>query len=158
MDVALNWIAQGVVVAMAAAVGLRLIPLSRARARASLVWTAYPLVLALPATSPLLATVPAGPTDARVPATVGPIVALPETWWTSPAVWIGLWLVWSGVQTGRLAVGALALRDARRNRREASGRKRLTSAWKSAARPNGREPPPPASSAGSARRSPAPSE
>lgn len=113
MDVALNWIAQGMVVALAAAVGLRVIPLARTQAREGLVWTAYLLVLALPAMSPLLATVSAGPTDAVAPAAAGPIVTMPETWWTSPAVWIALWLIWSGVQTGRFAVGARAVRDAR---------------------------------------------
>jgi beta-lactamase regulating signal transducer with metallopeptidase domain len=114
MDVVLNWLTQGAVVAMTAAAGLRVIPLSRAQARYGVVWTAYLLVLALPAAPPVLSTVLDGPTGALVPAAAGPVVTMPETWWTSSAVAIGLWIVWSAVQTVRLVAGALGVRDARR--------------------------------------------
>lgn len=117
MDAALNWMAQGAIVALAAAAGLRVMPVSHPSARVGLLWTAYALVLALPAVRPLLASVWAGSTDALAPAAAGPVVTMPEIWWTSPAAWIGLWLVWAALQTGWLAAAVVALRDARRRGR-----------------------------------------
>jgi beta-lactamase regulating signal transducer with metallopeptidase domain len=117
MDVVVNWLAQGAVVAMAAAVGLRAIPPSRAQARYGLVWAAYLLVPVLPAVPAVLGTVLDGPTGALVPAAAGPVVTMPETWGTSPAVAIGLWILWAAVQTLRLAAGAIGVRRARRHGR-----------------------------------------
>ena len=49
MHVVLNWLTQGVIVAVLAAAALRLIPQSRAQARYGILWTSYLLVLVLPA-------------------------------------------------------------------------------------------------------------
>jgi bla regulator protein blaR1 len=118
VDVVLNWLTQGVIVAILAAVALRLIPPSRAQARYGALWTAYLLVLMLP-TVPIALTIASGgaPVD-LVPAAVGPVVTMPTTWWTSAAVAAGLWTAWCCIHAMRLAVSALGVRNARRRARE----------------------------------------
>ena len=114
MDVVLNWLMQGVVVALAAAAGLRVIPASHAQTRHGFVWAAYLLIVALPAVPAVFAVAMDPATLALGPAAAGPVVTLPALWWTSPAMAIGLWVAWSCIQTVRFVVGALAVRDARR--------------------------------------------
>jgi beta-lactamase regulating signal transducer with metallopeptidase domain len=118
VDVVLNWLLQGALVAIVAAAALRLIPRSRAQARYGVLWTAYLLLLALPAIPIVLAIALEGRTTIVVPAAAIPIVTMPAAWWTSPAAAVGLWIVWSGIQTIRLAVSALGVRHARRHGQE----------------------------------------
>ena len=96
MDVLLNWIGQGGVVALAAAAVLRVIPRSRTQARYSFAWAASVVVLGLPVVPHVIAaTSPAPPAD-HTSVSLGPVVSMPLTWWTSTALAIGLWIVWSG--------------------------------------------------------------
>jgi beta-lactamase regulating signal transducer with metallopeptidase domain len=117
MPVLLNWLMQGVLVAMAAAAALRLLPASPARARYRFIWAAYLLVLALPA----LQLVWTAPID--VPAVelssipVDSVFTVPAAWWTSPAAVMSLLIAWSGVHVVQLVAGAVALRRARRHGR-----------------------------------------
>jgi Zn-dependent protease with chaperone function len=118
MDVLLNWLLQGVTVAIAAAAGLRLIPQSPAQARYGFVCAAYLLVLVMPTLPPALAVFAiAVPTADLMPVSAGRIT-LPAVWWTSWTVTSGLWIAWAAFQTVRLAVDALAVRNARRHSRQ----------------------------------------
>ena len=104
MDVLLNWLVQGSVLAVLAAATLRAIPRSRTQARHGFVWTAYLALLVLPAVSPLLALARGAAPAAATPASIAVIV--PSVWYTSATLAAGLWIVW-------FAVHALALgRDA----------------------------------------------
>jgi beta-lactamase regulating signal transducer with metallopeptidase domain len=118
VHVVLNWLTQGVMVAIVAAAMLRLIPRSRARARYGVVWTAYLLLLALPAVPIVLAIALDGRTADVVPAAASSVVTMPTTWWTSPVAAAGLWIVWACIQAVRLAASALGVRHARRHGRE----------------------------------------
>jgi beta-lactamase regulating signal transducer with metallopeptidase domain len=119
VDLLLNWLMQGTLVAMVAAAGLRAIPASRARARYGFVWAAYLVILALPAIPLALATLTVDrvtPVDV-VAAPASPPIALPIDWWTSSAVAIGLWIIWSTMQMIQFAAAAVAVRDVRRQGR-----------------------------------------
>jgi beta-lactamase regulating signal transducer with metallopeptidase domain len=118
VDVVLNWLMQGVMVAIVAAGALRLMPRSRAQARYGVLWTAYLLLLALPAVPIVLAIALGGRTADVVPAAASPVVTMPITWWTSPVAAVGLWIVWACIQAARLAVSALGVRHTRRRGRE----------------------------------------
>lgn len=118
MDVILNWFTQGAIVATLTAAALRLMPQSRAQARYGVLWTAYLLVLVLPAVPNVLAILPRGPTVDLVPAAAGPIITMPAAWWASPAAAAGLWITWFSIQTVRLAVSVLGVRNERRRGRE----------------------------------------
>src|SRR5262245_2373173 len=113
----LNWLTQGVIVAILAAAALRLVPRSRAQARYGLLWTAYLLVLLLPAVPIVVTIALGGATVDLVPAAVAPVVTMPTTWWASPSAALGLWIVWSGTQAIRLAASAMGVRQARRHGR-----------------------------------------
>jgi hypothetical protein len=105
MDVVLNWVAQGVVVALAAAAALRVMPVSPAQARYTVVWGAYLLVLVLPAVPALAALVVDAPSVDLAPSAADIVVTIPANWWTSPAAALGFWLIWACVHTVRLAWG-----------------------------------------------------
>ena len=114
MDLLLNWLAQGAVVAIAAAAGLRIIPASRAQARYGFLWAGYLLVLALPLVPSMIAAAPiAVPPLDLAPVPGGP-VAMPVAWWTSSALALSLWMTWSSLHALRFIVGAVAVRRARR--------------------------------------------
>lgn len=116
MDVALNWLWQGGIVALATAAILRLIPRSRADARYRVVYVAYLAVLALPAV-PLLASLLA-PVSATGLTTAVPPVAMPVAWWTSGAAALAAWMLWAAGSAWRTATAMLALRRARRTARD----------------------------------------
>ena len=118
MHVVLNWLTQGVIVAVLAAAALRLIPRSRAQARYGILWTSYLLVLVLPIMPVLVALVVDGPAIDLVPAAAGPVVTVPTAWWASPSAAVGLWIVWSCIQAARLGASALGARNVRRRGRE----------------------------------------
>ena len=117
MDVLLNWLVQGVIVAIAAAAGLRLMPASSAAARYGFIWAAYLLVLALP----VLPLVAIGAIDVPAvelaPIPADPVLTMPAAWWTSPVLVIGLLSVWSVFQGTRLVAAAAAMRHAKRHAR-----------------------------------------
>ena len=108
MEVLANWIWQGCVVALAAALLLRVLDRSRAPLRALLCWAGLGAVLALPLL-PLLGT------SAPV-ATAGgaPPILVPRAWWTSGVAFGGAWALWFTVAALRLARAALAVRQAKR--------------------------------------------
>lgn len=118
MDLLLNWLAQGVIVAIAAAAGLRVIPPSRPQARYAFLWASYLVLLALPVAPAAMAAAPIelAPGD-EAAGSANALIKLPLTWWTSHLVALGLWLVWSGVHGIRFVIGAIAVRDARRHAR-----------------------------------------
>ncbi|HVH28740.1 MAG TPA: M56 family metallopeptidase [Vicinamibacterales bacterium] len=117
MDDLLNWMVQGLLVALAAAAGLRVMPASPAAARYGFIWAASLLVLALPA-FPL---VPMDAIDVSAVAlasiTADPVLTVPAAWWTSHAVLTILLIVWSSVHGVQLVAGAVALHRARRQSR-----------------------------------------
>ena len=114
MDLLLNWLAQGAVVAIAAAAGLRIIPASRAQARYGFLCAGYLLVLVLPLVPSMVAAAPiAVPPLDLAPVPDAPI-AMPAAWWTSSALAFSLWMTWSGLQAVRFIVGAVTVRRARR--------------------------------------------
>jgi beta-lactamase regulating signal transducer with metallopeptidase domain len=116
VDVALNWLTQGVIVAIAAAAGLRVIPRSRTQARYFFVWVALLLVAALPA----LPLVSAATIDAPAvqTASIPAVVTMPVAWWSSPATAISLWSIWLAVHAVQFIVGVVRVCHARRQSRE----------------------------------------
>jgi hypothetical protein len=102
----LNWLWQGCVVALATSLTLRLLQRSRANARYALCWIALVVLIALPVVP---STGLAGPAFAPVVAGA-PIVAVPTTWWTSTAIVMTLWAIWTAVCAVRLVRGLLAMR------------------------------------------------
>jgi beta-lactamase regulating signal transducer with metallopeptidase domain len=118
VDVVLNWVWQGAVVALAAAALLRTISPSRAQARCCTLWAACVAVLALPAMPLVWAAATPVRAAGDTPTLLAPVVSMPIGWWTSPSVAILLWVTWSGVYAGRVAAAALALRHAKRRCRE----------------------------------------
>ncbi|PQK93117.1 hypothetical protein CG434_23835, partial [Pantoea ananatis] len=91
MDVLLNWLVQGSVLAALAAAGLRAIPRSRTQARHGFVWTAYLALFMLPTVSPLLALVRGAAPTGATQASAAALVTVPPVWWTSATLAAGLW-------------------------------------------------------------------
>jgi beta-lactamase regulating signal transducer with metallopeptidase domain len=116
VDVALNWFARGVIVAIVAAAGLRVIPASRARARYAMIWSAYLLVLVLPGIPWILTIFRETPRLDLAPAL--PLVTMPVAWEVSSTVIIGFWLVWAAVHALQFVRRAIAVQAAKRNGRE----------------------------------------
>ena len=113
MDLILNWLWQGGVVALAAEVVLAVIPRSRTHARYCFVAIACALVLALPAV-PYIATAASSVAAVEsLSSSLGPVVSMPVAWWTSTPLVICLWIVWAVVCAARLAAAAIALRAAK---------------------------------------------
>jgi beta-lactamase regulating signal transducer with metallopeptidase domain len=115
VDVALNWLWHGGVVALAAAAMLGVIPKSRTKARYGLLWVACVVVTALPAV-PILkeAASASAAAGTRGAALLGPLMPIPMTWWTSDSLAIALWIGWSGVCAAQIVVATAALLAARR--------------------------------------------
>jgi beta-lactamase regulating signal transducer with metallopeptidase domain len=113
VELFLNWIWQGVLVALAAKISCRVLPLS---ARVEyVVWCA---VLGLVVAIPLPGLIgPAGPSLAAAPAQpiddAKPLMMVPRAAWLSSSLLIGAWIVWMTASLVRLAVVALALRRAK---------------------------------------------
>ncbi len=114
MHVLLNWLAQGVILALAAAAGLAVIPRSRTQARYGFVWAAYLSLLVLPAVAPILTLALDVPRIDVAPTSAAPLVTVPVVWWTSATVAIGLWIVWFGIHAIALGRGVAAVHDAKR--------------------------------------------
>lgn len=113
MDVALNWLWQGALVACVAAAALRVIGSSRPHARYLVLWAALLSVLAMPvAPFVWIASLPRVAETVPAPV-VGLVVSIPSAWWASSAFLLGLWAVWSSVYAGRVTYALLALRRAK---------------------------------------------
>jgi beta-lactamase regulating signal transducer with metallopeptidase domain len=117
VDIALNWLWQGVVVALAAGVVLPAIPRSDTQARYGFLWAACAAVLVLPVVPLMIAAAsPAPPAGATV-ISLGPLIAMPTAWWTSPAFAVGFWISWTAVYAARLAAAGVALGATKRQSR-----------------------------------------
>jgi bla regulator protein blaR1 len=123
VDVLLNWIWQGSVIAAAAAIILVAIERSRARDRYLTVWAALLSVLALPIVGalgaasfvPASAVVLPGMLTSGPAGSVGaPLLSVPSAWWTSNAMIAALWLLWSACATARLLFATQWLRRIKR--------------------------------------------
>src|SRR5262245_53075042 len=113
MELMLNWLWQGAVVALAAEAVLAVLPRLRTPARYWLAATAYALVLTLPAMPYLGAAAAPMPALDSVAVAFGPAVAMPAAWWASAAVVAALWIVWAAVGAARLATAMRAVRAAK---------------------------------------------
>jgi beta-lactamase regulating signal transducer with metallopeptidase domain len=109
MEVVLNWLWQGSVVALALLVLLRLLERASASVRYIVCWAVLLLVLALPLLSWLPAEVP--PATAALGG-VNAIVTVPASWWL-PAMVIAAWAAWTSVSLVRFLLAIAALRRAR---------------------------------------------
>jgi beta-lactamase regulating signal transducer with metallopeptidase domain len=111
VDAVLNWVWQGIVVATALILMLRAIEGAHANVRYVVCSVALLIVLIIPALWLLSATgdVPQYPAQS----TVGPVVSVPATRWTSTAAMLGLWLLWAGAQSLRVSTALISLRRAR---------------------------------------------
>ena len=110
MDIVLNWVWQGGVVALATALILRVIPPHRTRARYSVAWAACAAVLMLPAvalTNGILA-----PTGTGLPPPAS--VAMPALWWTSSTAALAVWALWAVHSLSRTGAAVVALRRTKR--------------------------------------------
>jgi beta-lactamase regulating signal transducer with metallopeptidase domain len=104
----LNWVWQGMVVAVATALALRfLLHRARARDRYAVCWIALVTILVLPLFPLFRSAAPAGHLAALAAA---PVVAVPQAWWTSATVVFLAWALWSTAFAIRLADSGLALR------------------------------------------------
>jgi len=112
MDHLLNWIWQGVAVAVATFVALKLLDRSRAQARYLLCGTALLVVLALPLNSLLWPHPPLSSATIDAVGNGGPVLIMPNTWWTSGMLLIGLYGLWCAFIAVRLTVAWLSLRRA----------------------------------------------
>jgi beta-lactamase regulating signal transducer with metallopeptidase domain len=111
MHTALNWLWQGCVVAVALVAMLRLLDRAKANVRYLVCWAAQLLVLALPLAA-LLGWSDGEPAPLpRVP--VGPVLSVPDAWWTSGVVMLALWLAWMSTGAIRFVRAMVALRRAR---------------------------------------------
>jgi beta-lactamase regulating signal transducer with metallopeptidase domain len=109
VDVALNWLWQGLAIALAATVTVALIPATRPRDRYRVLWAALASVALLPLV-PLLqppGALASGSLVVDAPRTA--LVSLPARWWASDAFAFALWTAWIAVAAARAlpAVGAL---------------------------------------------------
>ena len=121
MDLILNWLWQGGLVAVAAALVLRANPRWRGPIRYRFLWAACCGVLALPAMPSILSTVAPVPSlsaVAEASPSGPPAIELPIAWWTSTELVIALWIVWATIYAARLAAAAALIRRARGQYRE----------------------------------------
>lgn len=118
MELILNWLWQGVVIALAAEAVLALLPRVRAQARYWFAATACALVLALPAMPYVGTAAPRLPVLGTVSDALGPVVAMPAVWWPSASVVIALWILWSAVFAARLGAATLAVRAVKTRSRD----------------------------------------
>ncbi len=109
MDILLNWIWQGAIVAIVAAAALGWLAQAPARIRFGVASAALAAVVALPIVPILRAAAAArvAPAFAAAPPPVA--VALPAEWWTSDAIAIALGGAWLAIAAARLLIAAFAL-------------------------------------------------
>jgi len=109
VDLVVNWLWQGCVVAVAAAALLRLVDGSAAH-RYLVAWSALGVVLLLPVLSAIgVSSAPA--LALAVPST--PVVSMPSGWWTSTIVVLLAWALWSAASGARVALAFARTRRAK---------------------------------------------
>jgi beta-lactamase regulating signal transducer with metallopeptidase domain len=93
VDVALNWLWQGALIAAATALVLRAIGPGHPRARYRLVWAAALSVALVPLAGTMFpgAATQIAPSDAVA---ASALISLPPRWWTSDAAALSLWALW----------------------------------------------------------------
>jgi beta-lactamase regulating signal transducer with metallopeptidase domain len=111
VELILNWLWQGGVVAVAAAGILRVISPACTLARYCAVWSACAAVLALPLIPLVWATASPGAAPGHPTGVV--TISMSDAWWTSPAVAIAVWAVWFTVQAIRVGAAMGAVRRAK---------------------------------------------
>jgi beta-lactamase regulating signal transducer with metallopeptidase domain len=112
VDVILNWLWQGIVIALVTAGLLRAIPQWRTQERSAVAWAGCIALLFLPAV-PLLSALISSAASVDAPLSPPPVV-VPQAWWTSPAAALTWWTVWAAACTFRTARAMRALRAAKR--------------------------------------------
>jgi beta-lactamase regulating signal transducer with metallopeptidase domain len=110
VELMLNWVWQGGIVAVATAGVLRVISPDNTVARYCAAWAGCTAVLALPFMALTRAASPGALTVAPASA---PIVSLPAHWWTSTTIAVAALMIWIVIQTVRLVVATAALYRAR---------------------------------------------
>jgi beta-lactamase regulating signal transducer with metallopeptidase domain len=111
VDVALNWLWQGAVIALAAAAILGVAPRVHAQVRYCAIAAACAAVLALPVITLLWAV--SAPLDGGTPPENTALIVVPWRWWTSGTIALALWAAWAIVYAARLGVAVVAVRHAR---------------------------------------------
>jgi beta-lactamase regulating signal transducer with metallopeptidase domain len=109
-----NWLVQGSVIALVAAIVLRLLQRARAHARYWVCVGALSWVLVLPIVSLLTALLSQQPVETAAVPTSAPLVSIPH----SPNVallMIAVWAAWAGVHGVQFVRAALEIRKARRH-------------------------------------------
>jgi beta-lactamase regulating signal transducer with metallopeptidase domain len=114
VHILVNWLVQGGVVVLAAALALRLIPSSRTRARYAALWAAHVAILVLPVVPYVVPASTVIAPGERMSLASEAIASLPPAWWTSPALAVALWIAWVVLSAARLAIDAIVLVNARR--------------------------------------------
>ena len=114
MHHALNWLWQGLVVALATFVALRALQRARPHARCVLCWSAVIATVILPLL-PLMSGWLSGDAPAATRLSSGGTapLAIPQLWWTSTAVVLLAWTGWAGLYGARLVSAVRRLREVR---------------------------------------------
>jgi beta-lactamase regulating signal transducer with metallopeptidase domain len=109
VDVALNWLWQGTVIAATTALVLRAIGAAHPRARYRLVWAAALSVTLVPLAAMMF---PSGAAQIAASDAVAAsaLISLPPRWWTSDAAALSLWALWMTATAAYAACGLGALR------------------------------------------------
>ena len=138
IETVLNWIAQGLAVAAATGVGLRLMGPARAHARYLTCWAALWVVVCLPLVPILWAVHPSTIEGHAGPAVRAGLLSVPQGVWNAPLVLGTVAALWVGGHLARLFAAARALRGSRSRctpvsprvlaRLQASTRERLSQA------------------------------
>ena len=94
MDSALNWLWQGLIVAVATALLLHVIPRTRPQARYCLIWVAIVCVGTLPIIALGIASSATTIPMAALSSPPTAVVSLPPSWWTSDTAALAIWALW----------------------------------------------------------------
>jgi beta-lactamase regulating signal transducer with metallopeptidase domain len=116
VHIALNWLWQGIVIALAAAAILAIVPRTRAQVRYCAIGAGCAAVLMLPAIT--LLWVLSAPMNAATAPANSALIVVPWQWWTSGITALALWVTWAMVYTARLGAALVMLRHARRQAQE----------------------------------------
>ena len=119
MEILLNWLWQGAVVAAATAIVLATIPPSMARTRHAVAWASLVSVLALPLVLAIVSASPeagdGGALLAAGPSPLLPAIPVPQRWWMSGAVIGAAWAAWAAINAVRLVMATVVLRRMKRS-------------------------------------------
>ena len=115
MDIALNWLWQGLIVAGATALLLHVIPRTRPQARYRLIWVAMVCVGALPIIALGIASSATTLAVAALSSAPPPVVSLPPSWWTSDAAALAVWGLWIAAALAGSVRAVASLARATRN-------------------------------------------